>query len=97
MERLKYLAIGLSIILGWIGVKLVIHALHKNELPFINGGEYVKAVPEISTELSLGVIISTLIITTVVSLIATAKDKNGHVASGSSKKTVTKKAPTKKS
>jgi tellurite resistance protein TerC len=77
MERLKYLAIGLSIILGWIGVKLVIHALHKNELPFINGGEYVKAVPEISTELSLGVIISTLIITTIISLIATAKEKGG--------------------
>jgi tellurite resistance protein TerC len=53
----------------------VIHALHKNELPFINGGEYVKAVPEISTELSLGVIISTLVITTVVSLIATSKEK----------------------
>ena len=75
MERLKYLAVGLSIILGWIGVKLVIHALHKNELPFINGGEYVKSVPEISTELSLGVIVSTLTITTIVSLIATAKDK----------------------
>jgi tellurite resistance protein TerC len=75
MERLKYLGVGLSIILGWIGVKLVIHALHKNELPFINGGEHVKAVPEISTELSLGVIISTLVITTVVSLIATSKEK----------------------
>jgi tellurite resistance protein TerC len=77
MERLKYLAVGLALILGWIGVKLVIHALHKNELPFINDGQYVKAVPEISTELSLGVIITTLIITTVVSLIATAKEKNG--------------------
>ena len=75
MERLKYLGVGLSIILGWIGVKLVIHALHKNELPFINGGEYVKAVPEISTELSLGVIIFTLVITTVVSLIVTSKEK----------------------
>ena len=75
MERLKYLGVGLSIILAWIGVKLVIHALHKNELPFINGGEYVKAVPEISTELSLGVIITTLVITTVVSLIATSNEK----------------------
>lgn len=82
MERLKYLAIGLSIILAWIGVKLVIHALHKNELPFINGGEYVTSVPKFSTELSLGVIISTLIITTIVSLIATAKDKNGNGSSG---------------
>lgn len=74
MERLKYLAVGLSIILGWIGIKLVIHALHKNELPFINNGEYFKGVPEISTELSLGVIVSTLIITTVVSLIATSRE-----------------------
>jgi tellurite resistance protein TerC len=94
MERLKYLAVGLSIILGWIGVKLVIHALHKNELPFINGGEYVKTVPEISTELSLGVIISTLTITTIVSLIATAKDKKKTPAA---KKAKAKKASSKKS
>jgi tellurite resistance protein TerC len=92
MERLKYLAVGLSIILGWIGVKLVIHALHKNELPFINGGEYVKSVPEISTELSLGVIISTLAITTVVSLIATSKDKKKAPAA---KKAKAKKASSK--
>ncbi len=75
MQRLKYLGVGLSIILAWIGVKLVIHALHKNELPFINGGDYVNSIPEISTELSLGVIITTLVITTVVSLIATSGDK----------------------
>jgi len=94
MERLKYLAVGLSIILGWIGVKLVIHALHKNELPFINGGEYVKSVPEISTELSLGVIISTLTITTIVSLIATSKDKKKAPAA---KKAKAKKTGSKKS
>ena len=95
MERLKYLAIGLSIILGWIGVKLVIHALHKNELPFINGGEYVKSVPEISTELSLGVIMSTLTITTIVSLIATAKDKKETPAEKPAKKSVAKKKSSK--
>jgi tellurite resistance protein TerC len=95
MERLKYLAIGLSIILGWIGVKLVIHALHKNELPFINGGEYVKSVPEISTELSLGVIISTLTITTIVSLIATAKDKKETPREKPAKKSVAKKKSSK--
>jgi tellurite resistance protein TerC len=75
MERLKYLGVGLSIILAWIGVKLVIHALHKNEVPFINGGEYVKTVPEISTEVSLGFIVTTLVITTIASLIATNGDK----------------------
>ena len=91
MERLKYLAVGLSIILGWIGVKLVIHALHKNELPFINGGEYVTSVPEISTELSLGVIVSTLVITTIVSLIATSKDKKEAPAAKPAKKAAAKK------
>ena len=74
MERLKYLSVGLSIILAWIGVKLVIHALHKNELPFINGGQHVEAIPEISTELSLAVIIFTLAITTVWSLAVTGKN-----------------------
>lgn len=75
MQRLKYLGIGLSIILAWIGVKLVFHALHKNELPFINGGEYVKWVPEISTNLSLSVILVTLFVTTVASLWATRNQK----------------------
>jgi tellurite resistance protein TerC len=74
MERLKYLSIGLSIILAWIGVKLVVHALHKNELPFINGGKHVEIIPEISTELSLAVIIITLVITTIWSLAVTGKN-----------------------
>lgn len=74
MERLKYLGVGLSIILGWIGVKLVIHAMHKNELPFINKGEHITWVPEISTELSLGVILVTLVVTTIWSLRATKTD-----------------------
>lgn len=74
MERLKYLSIGLSIILAWIGVKLVVHALHKNELPFINGGQHVEAIPEITTELSLAVIIITLVFTTVWSLAVTGKN-----------------------
>lgn len=73
MERLKYLGVGLSIILGWIGLKLTIHALHKNELPFINGGEHVTFIPEISTELSLAVILITLVITTIWSLSVTKK------------------------
>jgi tellurite resistance protein TerC len=68
LDRLVYLAYGLAVILGFIGAKLVIHALHTNELPFINGGEHVTAVPEISTGVSLGVIVGTLLITTVASL-----------------------------
>ena len=71
MQRLRYLGFGLSLILAWIGIKLVIHALHKNEVPFINGGEAIKVIPEISTGLSLIVIFVTLIVTTVWSLLAT--------------------------
>ena len=68
LDRLVYLAYGLAVILGFIGAKLVIHALHTNELPFINGGEHVTAIPEISTAVSLGVIVGTLVVTTVASL-----------------------------
>ena len=73
MERLKYLSIGLSVILGWIGLKLIIHALHKNDLPFLNGGQEIKILPEISTELSLAVIVIALVVTTIWSLAATSK------------------------
>ncbi len=72
LDRLVYLAYGLAVILGFIGAKLVIHALHTNELPFVNGGEHVTAIPEIPTWLSLGVILVTLLVTTVASL---AKDR----------------------
>lgn len=70
LERLVFLSYGLAAILAFIGVKLVLHALHENNLPFINGGEQV-SVPEISTPLSLSVIIGILIIATVASLLHT--------------------------
>jgi len=69
LDRLIYLSYGLALILGFIGVKLMIHALHDNNLPFINGGEDVSVV-EISTGLSLLVIVGVLIITVVASLLA---------------------------
>lgn len=70
LDRLVYLSYGLSAILAFIGVKLVLHALHENTLPFINGGEHVK-VPEITTPVSLSVILGILVIATVASLIKT--------------------------
>ena len=47
LERLVYLSYGLAFLLGFIGVKLILHALHENELPFINGGEHVSWAPDI--------------------------------------------------
>ena len=72
LKRLVYLSLGLAFILAFIGVKLVLHALHENELGFINGGEHVD-VPDISALFSLGVIVVTLALTTVLSLWAASR------------------------
>lgn len=69
LDRLIYLSYGLAAILGFIGVKLVLHALHENNVPFVNDGEPVKIV-EISTTLSLVVIIGILVVTVVASLLS---------------------------
>ena len=57
LDKLVYLPAGLSIVLGFIGVKLILEALHENTLPFINGGNPVAWAPEIPTWLSLAVIV----------------------------------------
>ncbi|MGC7348670.1 TerC family protein [Mycobacteroides abscessus] len=72
LKRLVYLSQGLAFILFFIGVKLILHALHENELPFINGGEPVH-VPEIPTLASLAVIVVTLLVTTITSLYKTRR------------------------
>lgn len=74
LERLVYLAQGLAVILGFIGVKLVLHALHVNELPFINGGRNVDWAPEIPIWFSLVFIGVTIAVATVLSLRKTRND-----------------------
>jgi len=69
LDRLVYLSYGLAAILGFIGVKLVLHALHTNTLDFINDGEHVDVI-EISTGLSLAVIVCVLLVTVVASLVS---------------------------
>jgi tellurite resistance protein TerC len=80
LDRLVYLAYGLAVILGFIGAKLVIHALHTNELSFVNGGEHITVVPEIPTWLSLTVILLTLVVTTVASLAKNRRVRAEHIA-----------------
>ncbi|WP_433162550.1 TerC family protein [Kribbella sp. CA-247076] len=70
LDRLIYLSYGLAAILAFIGAKLVLHALHENNLPFVNGGEHVD-VAEISTGASLLVILGVLVITILASLFST--------------------------
>src|SRR5690606_32450271 len=45
LEKLRYLKYGVAFILAFIGVKLVFHAMHVNELPFINGGKHIEWAP----------------------------------------------------
>lgn len=67
LERLVYLHWGLAAILGFIGVKLILHAMHENNLSFINGGEGFH-VPEIGIPASLAFIVITLLITVIASV-----------------------------
>ncbi|MCY1144525.1 TerC family protein [Actinoplanes sp. Pm04-4] len=74
LDRLVYLSAGLSVILAFIGVKLVLHWLHVD----IN-----TSVPEIPTPLSLGVIIGVLAVTTVASLMKSKRDPDTKAHAGS--------------
>ena len=73
LQRLVYLSYGLAVLLGFIGLKLILHAMHENELPFVNGGKPIEWAPDIPTLASLGVIVVILAVTTVASLVASAK------------------------
>ena len=75
LARLVYLNLGLAAVLGFIGVKLFLEALHTNQVPFVNGGHGVHWAPEIPIWLSLLVIIGTLGLATIASLVKTARDR----------------------
>ncbi|MFF7150328.1 TerC family protein [Streptomyces griseoaurantiacus] len=70
LRKLVHLSYGLSVILGFIGVKLVLHALHESGVH----------VPEISIPVSLGVICGVLIVTTITSLMASRKQETAAAA-----------------
>lgn len=75
IRKLVYLSFGLALILAFIGFKLVVEAMHGNRLPFINGGEPMRFIPEISTWLSLAVIIGILALTTLASLVKMRRER----------------------
>lgn len=80
LDRLIFLSYGLAVILGFIGVKLILHALHENTLPFINDGKHVNVV-EVSTVVSLGVILGVLVVTILASIFS-PKGKAKNAVSG---------------
>ncbi|MBA8825956.1 tellurite resistance protein TerC [Saccharopolyspora lacisalsi] len=66
VDKLIYLSVGLAVILGFIGIKLIIHALHEYHV--------VPDWLEIGNLMSLGVILAVLAVTTVASLAKSKKD-----------------------
>ncbi|MBO3663914.1 TerC family protein [Microbacterium stercoris] len=75
LERLKYLHYGVAFILFFIGVKLFFHAMHENELPFINGGQHIEWAPEINNWVSLAVIVLSMAVATIASLVSSSREK----------------------
>jgi tellurite resistance protein TerC len=84
LDRLVYLSTGLAIILGFIGVKLVFEALHENELPFLNDGRPVEAIPSIPISVSLGTIVVVLVVTTVASLLSSRAEERSNARANES-------------
>ena len=83
LQRLHYLKHGVAVILAFIGVKLVLHAMHVNELPFVNGGQPIEWAPEIDTLTSLFVTLGTRALATIASLVrARIEVRRGERAAG---------------
>ncbi|GAA1165036.1 TerC family protein [Streptomyces hebeiensis] len=78
LRKLVHLSYGLSVILGFIGVKLVLHALHETGVH----------VPEISIPVSLAVICGVLVVTTITSLIASKKQAEREAAEKAAKDSI---------
>jgi TerC family integral membrane protein len=73
LDTLEHLSRGLSLVLAFIGAKLVLEALHTNSLPFLNGGEHVEWAPEIPTSVSLGVVVGIILLTALTSMISSRR------------------------
>jgi len=82
VDKLAYLHLGIAFILTFIGVKLVLHALHENELGFINGGEGVAWAPDIGTWESLIVILAAMAVAVVASVLKLRADRLKNVING---------------
>jgi tellurite resistance protein TerC len=69
LDKLEYLKYGIAFILAFIGFKLIAHAMHENELPFINGGHHIEWAPEITTNTSLIVIVASISVAAIASAV----------------------------
>ena len=75
LDRLIYLNVGLAVVLGFVGVKMLVEALADNNLPFVNGGRPFTWAPHVPIWLSLAVILVTLAAATGASMIKSSRDR----------------------
>jgi tellurite resistance protein TerC len=80
LRRMVYLNVGLAVLLGFIGVKLVLEALHENEVPFVNGGEPVAWAPDVPILVSLLAIVVILGVTALASALKVRHDTRAGLA-----------------
>ncbi len=69
LDRLIYLSFGLAAILLFIGAKLILHAMHENNISWLNDGQPFD-VPEVSIAVSLTFILGVLALTVIASLMS---------------------------
>ncbi len=84
LERLKYLHYGIGAILAFIGVKLLIHAIHEAPLEWLPGFEYLEKVPEVPIWLSLTFILVAMTVATLASLVSSRRDEQREIAAAES-------------
>jgi tellurite resistance protein TerC len=84
LDRLRYLHYGIAFILAFIGIKLFLHALHENTLPFVADGAPVRWAPEVSTTTSLCVIVAAMLVATIASMIASGRERRAAGTTGDS-------------
>ncbi|MGP9536525.1 TerC family protein [Brachybacterium sp. AOP43-C2-M15] len=78
LERLAYLQYGIAAVLAFIGVKLLIHAIHEAPLDFVPGFEVLQRIPEVPIWLSLAVIVVAMGVSVLASVaVAARKNREG--------------------
>jgi tellurite resistance protein TerC len=80
LDTLEHLSKGLSLVLAFIGAKLVLEALHENSLPFVNGGEGVSWAPSIPTSISISVVVGIILLTALTSTITARRRASREAA-----------------
>ena len=82
VEKLPFLSYGLSAVLAFIGVKLVLEGLHDNPFGFVDGGRPFEHLPHVSTTVSLIVVAGTLAVTALLGFVVRRPDRVRDTGAG---------------